>query len=457
MLIELILNQSCGIKINNRNIREATKYIREGTMSVKTTLGGLFAGAAMIAITTATAHGQTLTQVASQGWITEAELALGAKFEAETGIKVDYQLLPDDQYYNVLIARLNVGEGPDIFGGQSGYSDLLSYNVVENAVDLSDQPWASRLDRLVGEAASIDDALYGMTYWNTTGDPWIMNYNVAMFEEYDLEVPKTFAELKEACSVLSAAGITPIYQPFADGWHHVLLFAELGPNYAARTDDLVETLNANQATLAGNESMTQTLNDFNELYQSGCFGDDALSDQFAAAPSKIVDNEAAMVYSTASFYSQVANEFPDYDTSNIGVFIAPLGDNQMIGVNPAGPTKFVYAGGDNVDLALQYLEFLARPDNMAAMIAHPDGPRDLPFSDAQGGLPAHIQAVLDENAENQGIVLQTAVNYVNPQWMDIGQDLTAMVTGMIDAERVLSNIDKRRADMASAAGDAAWE
>lgn len=72
----------------------------------------------------------TLTYIASQGWIKDAEMELAKKFEAETGIKIDYQIVPSDQYFNVLKTRLNSGEGPDIFGGQSGKSEIqLNYNV----------------------------------------------------------------------------------------------------------------------------------------------------------------------------------------------------------------------------------------------------------------------------------------------------------------------------------------
>jgi raffinose/stachyose/melibiose transport system substrate-binding protein len=41
--------------------------------------------------------------------------------------------------------------------------------------------------------------------------------------------------------------------------------------------------------------------------------------------------------------------------------------------------------------------------------------------------------------------------------MDVGTDLTAMFTGAITPESVLENIDQRRTDMATAAGDAAWK
>ena len=91
-----------------------------------------------------TAHAEgntTITVMASQDWVYDAEMELGKKFEEETGIKVDYQIVPADQYYNMLMTKLNSGEGPDIFGGQAGAFDIVSqYNVEENAVDLSDQP-----------------------------------------------------------------------------------------------------------------------------------------------------------------------------------------------------------------------------------------------------------------------------------------------------------------------------
>lgn len=413
--------------------------------------------AALMMSSTAASAETTITYMASQGWITEAELALGEKFKEETGIAIDYQIIPADQYYNVIKARLNSGEGPDIYGGQSGYSDLLSYNVTETAVDLSGEDWVSRLDPLVAEASSIDGTLYGLTFWDTLGGPWLLNYNKDVFAANDLTPPTSFDELLQVCSVLKEAGIIPIFEPFSDGWHHVLFFAELGPNYAAQSEGLYAQLNANEVKFVDNEDMATNLSQIKQLYDEGCFGDDALSDQFAAASSMLVEGRAAITYGPISMASQMVQEFPDFDTSKIGVFIPPVGDNQIVGVNPAGPTKFIYSGSENVDAAKAYFDFLTRADNMAWYMSQPTGARNLPFSDAQGTLDENLQAFLDANADNKGVVLQTGATYVNPQWMDIGQDITALVTGMIDPQRVLQNIDKRRADMASAAGDPNWE
>src|SRR6185295_15432870 len=50
------------------------------------------------------------------------------------------------------------------------------------------------------------------------------------------------------------------------------------------------------------------------------------------------------------------------------------------------------------------------------------------------------QEFLDSfTAEKRGTVYQTAVKYVNPQWMDIGKDLVAMFTGDLQPADILKN------------------
>src|SRR4051812_35728402 len=65
----------------------------------------------------------TLTVLASQDWIRTAEPQLAKKFEDQTGIHIDNQIIPADNYFQVLKTKLNSGQGPDIFMGQSGVTD----------------------------------------------------------------------------------------------------------------------------------------------------------------------------------------------------------------------------------------------------------------------------------------------------------------------------------------------
>lgn len=400
----------------------------------------------------------TLTYMASQDWIPEAEMELAAQFEEETGIHIDYQIIPSDQYFNVLQTRLNTGEGTDIFGGQSGVTDLIiNYNVEANAVDLTDQEWVGRMDPLVLAQATVNSKVYGLTLWNTLGTTWVVNYNKTIFEEEGLSVPTTFAEFKSTCEALLDAGIMPIYEPMAAGWHHVLWFPELGPRYEEVTPGLAEMLNTNQATFADDPTMLTVLEQFKDLYDTGCFGDNTLADTYEYLPEALASGEYAMAVANLTNPQVIEEAFPDVSADTFGFFVMPLADNQNLNINPAGPTKFIYTGSDHIEEAKQYFEFLTRPENLQYLIDNNPRMPTLPFEGLSFNLLPSQQEFLDSfPAEKRGTVYQTAVNYVNPQWMDIGQDLVAMVIEDIEPRDVLKQIDERRTDMAETAKDPAW-
>jgi raffinose/stachyose/melibiose transport system substrate-binding protein len=424
-------------------------------------IAGMVATAMLAASAGATAIAQdvTLTYLTSQGWAEDPFLALTEKFAEETGIAVDTQIVPADQYYTVLRTKLNSGEGPDIFGGQSGKSALVvELNVEKNAVDLSNEPWAGDVDPLVAEQATVDGKLYGLTYWDTLGLVWVVNYNKQVFADNGISVPTTYEEFKAASQKLLDAGVQPIYEPVADGWHHVLWFNELGPVYEAGTPGLADALNANEATFAGNELMLANLTQLKEMFDSGYLGENALADTFAEAPSKLAAGEVAMVVAPLAYAATVHNDIPESDPSNIGVFLMPLADNQIMNVNPAGPTMFIYKNSPHVAEAKQFFDWLTQPEQLQAFIDNSPNVLTLPFkSVVKTKFTPEQQAFMDAYADSRGTVYQTAVNYVNPQWMEIGKDITAMFTGAMTPEDVLESIDRRRADFAAAARDPAWQ
>jgi len=404
------------------------------------------------------APGTTLTYIASQNWVLDSEMELAKQFEAETGVHVDFQIVPSDQYFNVLETKLQSGgEGIDIFGGQSGKTDIkLQLNVEKNAVPLTDQEWVKRMNPLSVEQISLDGVTYGLTIWDTVGGSWVIVYNKKLFADNGISVPKTYAEFAAACQTLQDAGVTPIYEPFADGWHHVLWFLEMGPVYEAATPGLADALNANQATFAGNPTMLTALNQLQEMYNKGYFGEDALSNEFANTPAAMAEGKYAMTVNNFGLPSQIHTAYPDVPEENFGFFVIPLADNQIWNVNPAAPSKFIYSGSKNVEAAKAYFEFLTRPENLQYMLDNEARFAMLNFEGVKAELTPDQQAFMDTYKE-QGTVYQTAVNYVNPQWMDVGQVLTAMFTGAATPEQVLEDTDQRRADMAEAAGDEAWK
>ncbi|MEP7288344.1 MAG: ABC transporter substrate-binding protein [Chloroflexota bacterium] len=417
----------------------------------------------VVGLTVVPTHAQTpkvtLSLIASQNWVPDSEQTLAKKFEDKTGIHVDFQIIPADQYFTVLQTKLNSGQGPDIFLGQSGKTDLVvNYNVAKNAVDLSDMAWVKQEDPLVADQATVGGKVYGLTIFDVVGTTWVINYNKAIFQKNNLTPPTTYAEFKTLCQTLLKAGITPIYEPAADGWHHVLWFPELGPRYEEVTPGLGDQLNANKTTLVANPTMLTDLTQLKEMYDAGFFGANTLADKFADGTKMMASGKYAMMLNNLTFAQSVEKDNPDFKADNIGVFVMPLADNQLLNLNPAGPSMFIYSGSQHIAEAKQYFDFLTQSDSLQAMLDNPapNTWKALPFTGVKSSLLDSQQKFLDDHAKSRGVVLQTAVTYVNPQWIDIGKDITAMFTGAMQPNDVLTSIDKRRADLAKTAKDPAW-
>jgi raffinose/stachyose/melibiose transport system substrate-binding protein len=208
--------------------------------------------------------------------------------------------------------------------------------------------------------------------------------------------------------------------------------------------------------MADDPTMQVALTQLNELYSNGCFGENALSDEFANTEAMMASGDYAMTVNRLGLPAQIESAHPEASAEDFGFFVIPLADNQIWNVNPAGPSKFIYSGSENIDAAKSYFEFLTRPENLQQTLDSEEQFVLLNFDGVDAELTADQQTFVDAYPD-QGTVLQTAVNYVNPQWIEMGQDISAMFTGATSPEQVLETIDGRRAELARAAGDPAWE
>lgn len=399
---------------------------------------------------------KTVTFMASQDWVKDAEMELAKKYEAETGVHIDYQIVPADQYPTLLTTKLNSGQAADIFMNQAGTFDIVSQMQIEkNGVDLSDQEWVSRMTEAVKEQVSANGKVYGITLWDVS-DSYVYLYNKTIFEENGLTAPKTFAEFKDACAKLKAAGIQPIYEPMKDGWHHQLNFFDVSAAYDASDAQLVSSLNLNQTTFVDHPIFKQMIEQMKEIYDAGYWGDNALSDQYANGPAEMAEGNAAMYVAFMGGISDIAAVEGKYGADDFGIFPAPYLDNQIISETPVGPTRFISAKSANVDAAKKYLAYLAQPENLQYLIDNDPRTNALPFSGLKDGYSETMAAAIKEFKPGTTTVYQNAVVYLNPQWMDFGADLTAYLGGDMTSDEVIANIDQRRADQAGTAKDSNW-
>lgn len=396
----------------------------------------------------------TITFMASQDWIQDAELELGEKFTEETGIKVDYQIIPSDQYENLLLTKMNTGECADIFCGQSSSFTIVSqFDVEKNAVDLSGESWAGNVDEAAAYELSVDGKLYGQPIQDVSAC-WAVAYNVATFEELGLSIPTNYAEFCEVCDAILAAGKTPVYECVSDTWHHTC-WLEGAIAATAADSNYPNALNNNQATFAGNPQLTTLLTQIKEMADKGYWGDNYMSNAYSDTASAIASGEYVMTLYNQGLGVEVNAVDPSFDANNIGYFAIPFCDNQNLNVNPCGPSRFIYSGSKNVEAAKKYLEYIASDDSLAYLTENVGKFNQLPYKNAPSAYTPVIQDFYDRYPEKV-TVFQASVKYFNPQWMEMGTNISAMLLGEMTPEEVLADIDKLRAEQAEAAQDPAW-
>ncbi|MCC6497939.1 MAG: carbohydrate ABC transporter substrate-binding protein [Propionibacteriaceae bacterium] len=402
------------------------------------------------------AEAKTISVMASQDWIKDPELELAKKFEAASGIKVDYQIIPADQYPTLLTTKLNSGESADIFMNQSGKFDIVSQLQIEkNGVDLTDQAWVSTFDAAVKDQVSVGGKVYGITIWDQS-DSYAYIYNKKVFADLGLTPPTNFAEFKAVSAALLKAEITPIYEPVKDGWHHQLNFFDVSAAYDKSNPNLVADLNANKTTFAANPVFKTMIEQMKEVYDAGYWGEDSFSNEYANLAAEMASGKFAMTTNMMGRIADIVAAGKEYTADDFGIFPVPYLDNQVIAETPCGPSKFIFSGSKNVDAAKQYLAFLAEPENLQYMIDEEPSFNALPFSGLKTTYPAAMAEAIKSFKPRTSTVYQNAAVYLNPQWMDIGADLAAYLSGDMDSDEVIAKIDERRADQADAAKDANW-
>lgn len=424
----------------------------EGTEAVQTAVNGA-------SQETKTAD-TTIIVMCSEDWIEEAERELGARFEEKYGIHVDYQILPADQYQDMLLTRLNSGEGPDIWCVQSGFALTTTYNVQQNAIDLSGEPWSEAYSVFSKEQTSVKGINYGLTYYDTTTD-YYMVYNKKLFEAAGVAVPTTWEELLDTCEKLKGIGVTPIYEPVADGWHELMLWTENAQVHEKLEPGLTEKLNTNQATFAANENMKKALDQINELAQNGDFGETYMSDLYADAEAALASGRyASCMLKPGSIKNIVKNDqnAAGYTEEDFDLFLLPILDNHYLNVHPTGPSRFVYSDSQNIEASKLYLAFLMEKENVQYLIDNAPKVENLPIEVGQKPEYSEVtkKFLKQYDDAHSGMVLQDVVLYFNEQWMEINADMAAMFAGDKTSADVLAGIDERRAMLAQAAKNPNW-
>lgn len=378
---------------------------------------------------------------------------LGADFEKETGIKIDFQIVPDAQWRDLLKAKIQAGEAPDIFCADA--DPLSLYDRVRpdtNCIDVTGQEFVKRMDASVLPAISYQKKVYGITF--PGAKIWVFFYNKDIFAKLGITPPTTYAEFKAISAKIQKAGIVPVYEALQNGWHQVLPLFESGPLYQASIPDLYNKMNANTYNVKNIAQLKTIIGQLKEFADLGYYGKDFMSNSVEGDYKAIADGKAAMVLEGIGWGAQLESDYPAMK-GKTGIFIMPWGDNQITGINPASNAYFGNAKSKYQKEILQFFAFLARGDNLQKRLNGDPQALSICWPEIKDKYPAEYSAYLGKH--KAGTVMQAAVKYIDSQWMDVGKDLEAMYSGALTVDQVMQTIADRRDQQAKLQKDPAWK
>ena len=164
-------------------------------------------------------------------------------------------------------------------------------------------------------------------------------YNKNVFEKFNLEVPTTYDEFKEVCSVLSENGVAPLFLGGANGWQHVNVFTMLCSQLDTTMFDKAQAGEIKWT----DEKMVEAMSNYKLMFDDGIFQVGAMSaDANTNGTPAFVSDSAAMM-ALGSWWCQ---EFTAEDPAQIvkdwdfGFFYLPPVGTAEKAATPVGGIDF---------------------------------------------------------------------------------------------------------------------
>lgn len=282
--------------------------------------------------------------------------------EETLGITIEKVIVPEgEDLDNWLKTNLASGSAPDIISYNTG-AQLKSLNPSEYFADLSGYDFVDNLDGSFIEAASVDGKLYGVP--SGSSQAGAIFYNKAIYEEYGLEIPKTWDEFIANCDVLKEAGETAIIGSYAEKWTTQVPLLADNYNVVTAVPDFPAEFEAGDAKYA---TTPEALRSWEKLEQSAqYFNSDYMATSYDDGCDMIVNGDGAHWIMLTQAFSNIVDLYGD-EVNNIGVFAMPGDDADTNGLTVWMPGALIAnKNAENLDAVLRFLDFFVSTEAIDA-------------------------------------------------------------------------------------------
>lgn len=328
--------------------------------------------------------------------------------EANPNVKINVDSVLNDSYKEKIRVLVSNDGLPDIF---SSWSHSFAENLVSsdrimslNDIIKEDADWSSNFMETQFDGFTFDDTTYGVPF---TVDGKAFFYNKSIFEENNIQVPKTYNDMIDALDSLQKAGYeTPLVEGLTNTW---AISHYLGTIFQRIVDPEILAQDYNTSTAKfTDEGYIKGLEIFQEL--TSYMGEVSTAIDHEAARNMFAAGEVPILYMQFAEVKMVQ----DIGDVNIGFFNFPSidggkGDQTALTGAPEGWMLSKNAPPE----AVEFLKFLTSPETA------------MEFTKVDGQLNAIKGGITEENAnptslEAYDILLDSSSTAV---WFDNAVDI----------------------------------
>ena len=371
-------------------------------------------------------RGEPLVYIVPSSWANYQGLQENIDaYTEKTGVEVEVQGIPDEQYDQNLRAKIASGGGVDVFAGLNEEKDPGSF-----MTEVADPAFQERMPESVFDSMlGTDGKLYGIPAADGLSTFGIF-YNKDVFEAAGVtEQPETLDDLTAALTAVKESGVTPLFLSGKDGWTLLQHRNAVNANFIGDNAELPKELAMNK----GNWS---DLSGFSEQYEAlatwaedGLTNADILTASYEQATAAVANGTAGAVINGSWVLGEIRGANPG---GSFGFFALP---------NPSGKTQIalsqpniMHIAKDSTqkETARELLEFLIEPAQVENFLAsNPGVPAfsDVTVADVDPVM-SEIQVWVDE--KKTGAAFDQAARFPTPQ-DDIIAAYQELLAGRIDA------------------------
>ena len=315
------------------------------------------------------------------------------KLEEEENIKIDAQIVPDEESLNMIKMKLNSGECPDIID----YNVPAIYDIVDpaaNFADMTGEEWTSRLI-IPDNVTAKDGKIYGFPFLSVPGLHGFI-YNKDVFDQLGVSVPTNWEELLQVCETIKTTGdgITPIFIP-KDSWVPQILMTDnftkaIGGDKAKEFSEKIMT---NEMKWTDVPEFADVLDQYLGLFEAGYINSDFTSATYDDAISAVAEGKAAMHFNGDFFAASVLEANPE---ANVGMFAMSMTDGvDFITENMSSAGFVAYKNSKNLDTVKKIFDLWSTPEYADLYFA--DRPAFPAYEGVNGGeVPGYLQDINDK-------------------------------------------------------------